>query len=207
MSLKKQNGAALAVGMILLLIITLMGYTSMKGTMLQEKMAAGVHNRTLANGGANTALRAGESFLYNIIGISNAVNVQGTDAGSLFGIYSRYATLGDPSSGPNPYVQTFMNNDWSNPLGTSMDYDYTNTASDNSNLRQNPRYLIQQLNVSSGSGNISVEFGGGPNGSNGGLGGNQKTFLITGKSQSGDGNSFALVQSLYTVVTNSGGTQ
>ena len=63
---KHQQGAALAIGLILLLIITLSGYVSMKGTILQEKMAIGLHNRALSNNGANSALRGGESFLYNL---------------------------------------------------------------------------------------------------------------------------------------------
>ena len=40
--IKNQKGAVLAVGLILLLIITLMGYVGMKGTILQEKMAAAI---------------------------------------------------------------------------------------------------------------------------------------------------------------------
>jgi len=71
MNTQKQTGAALVVGLILLLIITLMGYSTMKGTMLQEKMAAGIHNRILAYGGANSALRDGEGFLYNLIDSTN----------------------------------------------------------------------------------------------------------------------------------------
>ena len=206
MKTQKQTGAALVVGLILLLIITLMGYSTMKGTMLQEKMAAGIHNRVLAYGGANSALRNGESFLYNLIDSTNGVFIEGTPSGRLFNVYSQYQIAGEPSSGLNPIVENFKQNDWSSSPGTSHSEDLTATSYVNANLSVNPEYLIEHVLFTAAGANGTIEFGGVASGA-GSDAAQQKAFLVTGKSRSGDGNSFSLLQSLYTVVTDSSPSQ
>lgn len=205
MRTQKQTGAALAVGLILLLVITLIGYSTMKGTMLQEKMAAGLHNRVLAHGGANSAIRDGEAFLYDLIDSTNGVVIEGTPTGQLFGVYSQYQQIGNPASGLNAIVESFKENDWSASGGTSHSKDLTATGHINADLKVNPEYVIQHVLYSNSTGNGTTEFGGvsgTPSDS-----AEQKAFLVTGKSQSGDGNSFSIAQSLYTVVTDSSPTQ
>ena len=195
----KQQGAALAVGLILLVIITLMGYTGMKGTMLQEKMAAGIHNRSLANSGSNSALREGETFLYNLVRDTNGIGVEGTSDGSFRSLYSYLADEDDPTSGINPVVDDFLKQNWVNSSGTAHGYDFT-AVPYNGSLIRSPEYLIYELPWSS-SGRGTQQFGGG--GSSGSSGTNQQSFVVVGKSQSGDGLSYSIVQSLYTVVTSS----
>ena len=143
-SMKKQNGAALAIGLILLVIITLMGYTSMKGTMLQEKMAAGLHNRTLANSGANSALREGEDFLYHLVEETNGVDVVGTAEGSFNKIYSYLLDSDDSTSAINPKVTEFMQQNWTSGSGTEHGFDFT-VVHDNAKLKTKPQYLIYEL--------------------------------------------------------------
>ena len=67
----KQTGAALAIGMMLLLIISAIGITSMKSAILQEKMAAGLKNRENADAAALVLLRAAEKWLFNYYKQSN----------------------------------------------------------------------------------------------------------------------------------------
>ena len=209
---KQQEGAALAVGLILLLIITLMGYTGMKGTILQEKMAAGLKNRSMAYAGAQSALRAGEQFLYNLVETTNGVVIEGTAGGSLSNIYSMYNTPGSAASGLNSTVESFMQNDWSTS-GTSPAHNYTASSYVGSSLSIQPEFMIQHIRGTNaggaGSGNITVEFGnyGSGGGGGGGSSPQQSTFLITGKSRSGDGKSFAMLQSVYTAVPNSSPSQ
>ena len=202
--LKKQQGAALFVGLILLVIMTLMGYTSMKGTMLQEKMAAGLHNKTLALGGANTAMRNGESFLYNLVSQSNGVPIEGTPSGSMANIYSYYNVAGDDSSGINSNITGFKARNWLSTLGTIHDHNFT-TVHDNAKLMSNPQYIIYELPFSSGTGG-TVTFGNFGSGGGGGDQTQQKAFAVLGKSDSGDGKTFSLVRSLYTAVVSSGST-
>jgi len=61
----KQNGVTLVVGVIILFIISLVGVTSMRSSILQEKMASGLKNRQYADSAALIALSEGERFLKN----------------------------------------------------------------------------------------------------------------------------------------------
>ena len=206
MRTQKQTGAALIVGLILLVIITLIGYSTMKGTMLQEKMAAGLHNRVLAYGGANSALRNGESFLYNLIDSTNGVFIEGTPTGRLFKVYSQYQEPGNPESGLNPIVENFKKNDWTSSPGTSHSENLTSTSYVNADLSVNPEYLIEHVLFTTAGSNGTIEFGGVAAGA-GSDAAQQKAFLVNAKSRSGDGNSFSLLQSLFTVVTDSSPSQ
>ncbi len=203
-SIHHQQGAALAVGLILLLIITLMGYAGMKGTMLQEKMAAGLHNKSLAHSGANSAVRAGETYLYNLVSQTNGVNVEGTPAGSLFNIYSHYQTPKNAASGLNTVVEKFKERNLSSTAGTAHSHNFT-SSSYNGALSNQPQFIIEELqSVISGGGEGSQEFASGAGG--GSDGSVQKAFLVTGKSTSGDGNTILMNQSMYTVVVDSSPT-
>lgn len=199
-----QQGAALAVGLILLLIITLMGYTGMKGTMLQERMAAGLHNRSLASAGANSALRAAEDFLYNLVENTNGVIPEGTPNGSLQGIYSQLVDPSDPTSDVNPIPEAFKLRNWNHSNGVEHNFDFT-SVNNNGALAQSPEYLIEEIQVEGGAGlNTQVTGAGGGSGSS--AGSNLRNYLITGKSLSGDGKTISLVQSTYTVVPSSSAT-
>lgn len=200
---QQQSGAALAVGLILLVIITLMGYASMKGTMLQEKMAAGLHNRALAQGGANSALRAGEDYLYHLIEYTNGVNVRGTPNGSLFRVYSYLQDPDDATQGLNNTVSGFKQRNTVSAVGTETAYDFATQGNVGARLKTKPRYLVEQVEgIDSGSG-TSQQFGSGA--SSGNLA-EQKVFLVTGKSQSGDGKTFGINQSMYSVAVSAPST-
>jgi Tfp pilus assembly protein PilX len=198
-SIKKQEGAALAVGLILLLIITLMGYTSMKGTMLQEKMAAGLHNRSLASSGANSAVRLGEEFLYNLVEQTNGVDVRGTPGGDFNLLYSQLQDPNNPASGFNTTVEAFKLRNWTSSNGTVHKHDFTNSTYKSGSLNKSPYYIIEEIAATSNGSVNSQEWGTkGSSDTN-----EQKAFLITGKSQSGDGKTTVLSQSMYTVVVSS----
>lgn len=53
-----QKGIALVVALILLVVITLVGFAAVRGTLMQQKMAANLHDRQLAFQNAEAALRA-----------------------------------------------------------------------------------------------------------------------------------------------------
>lgn len=63
----RQQGAALLMGLILLLIMTLLGISAMRGTTLQERMAGALHEQNLALQSAESALRAGEQALLDSV--------------------------------------------------------------------------------------------------------------------------------------------
>lgn len=58
-----QRGAALIISLIFLLLMTLIGVTSMQTTTLQERMAGNARDRNLALQSAEAGLRQGETWL------------------------------------------------------------------------------------------------------------------------------------------------
>ncbi len=58
---RTQRGIALIVVLILLLVMTLLGLASLRGTLLEERMTGNLFDRSLAFQAAETALREGEA--------------------------------------------------------------------------------------------------------------------------------------------------
>lgn len=58
----RQQGVALIVVLLLLLVVTLIGLASMRGTLLQERMAGNVYARSEAFQSAEAVLREAEAF-------------------------------------------------------------------------------------------------------------------------------------------------
>jgi len=58
-----QRGVALVVSLVLLLVATLIGLASVRGTNLQERMTANMYDRSLAFQRAESALRAAEDAI------------------------------------------------------------------------------------------------------------------------------------------------
>jgi type IV pilus assembly protein PilX len=62
-----QQGAALAVSLFMLLILTLIGVSGMRGTILQERMASNTRDRSISFQAAESAVRDAEAFLETIV--------------------------------------------------------------------------------------------------------------------------------------------
>ncbi|MFC4260131.1 PilX N-terminal domain-containing pilus assembly protein [Marinobacter lacisalsi] len=58
-----QQGSALIVSLIMLLLISLIGISSMQGTVLQERMASNLQDRNIAFQASERALKVGENWL------------------------------------------------------------------------------------------------------------------------------------------------
>lgn len=74
LSYPAQTGSALIVSLIMLLLISLIGVSSMQGTILQERMASNLHDRNIAFQASERALREGETWL-----APNALSAQTND--------------------------------------------------------------------------------------------------------------------------------
>ncbi len=59
---RKQRGAVLIVALIFLLVMTILIMASVRGTVLQERMAGNLYDRSLAFQAAEAALREGERY-------------------------------------------------------------------------------------------------------------------------------------------------
>lgn len=58
---QRQRGVALFVVLMLLLVITLLGLSSLRGTVMEERMSANMFDRSLGFQGAESALREAEA--------------------------------------------------------------------------------------------------------------------------------------------------
>ncbi|MCB1582822.1 MAG: PilX N-terminal domain-containing pilus assembly protein [Marinicella sp.] len=186
-SYKKQRGATLIMGLILMLILTFIGTTSMKNTALEEKMAASLRNRTMAESGAESALRAAEDYLWNYYATSNGLALV-ADEEATFGVFTFDA----------PGAAAFRSSrEWVD-LGTEHHVDFTSNSEGEAKLFKNPRYIIEE--ISAGGGVVGLaEFGDdGYQGSAGLL----RNYRITARSVSGDGKIIDMVESVFSTRTN-----
>ncbi len=65
----KQQGAVLVIGLIMLLLLTVIGLASIRGSDMQERMAGNMRDRNLGFQAAEAGLRLGENLL-SVISIS-----------------------------------------------------------------------------------------------------------------------------------------
>lgn len=56
----RQRGVALMVAMILMIVITLLGFAAVRGTLMQQKMSANMYDRQIAFQNAEAAMRAAQ---------------------------------------------------------------------------------------------------------------------------------------------------
>jgi len=184
-----QSGATLVVGLILLLVMTLIGVTSMKSTALEEKMAASLRNKVLAEGGVESALREAENFLWSYFADSNGLELV-ADENATFGVY----TLDTPTA-----LDFRQSKQWLN-VGTEHSHNFTDIG--NASLFKNPRYIIEEINVgTNGAFFAPPTFGyGGGSGSDGNSG-VLRIFRITARSYSGDGKIIEKAESVFSTRT------
>ena len=69
--IQQQRGAVLIISLVLLLVLTIIGVTGMRTTILEEKMAGNLRDKNLAFQAAETALRDGEDLVSNLVAISS----------------------------------------------------------------------------------------------------------------------------------------
>src|SRR5690349_19135951 len=70
----RQRGAALVVGLMFLILLTLLATVAMRQSITQERMAGGLRNSTLARNGAETAIRLAERQIYTFFLRSNGTS-------------------------------------------------------------------------------------------------------------------------------------
>lgn len=86
---RRQSGAVLVIGLIILVVLTLLGVQGMRTNVAQERMAGNMRERNLAFQAAEAALRTGEA--QNPAGVSN-----------FLALPSPAASPGDPEAAANP---------------------------------------------------------------------------------------------------------
>lgn len=127
-----EKGAVLVVGLIMVLLISIIGVSAIRGSNLQESMAGNMRERNLAFQAAESALRIGEGIVSDQVSRPLITNTQG-----LYG-----DTYRDPASS----ILTFSNADWLNSAkvrATALELDY---------VTREPTYVVEQLDPDIGIG-------------------------------------------------------
>ncbi len=117
---QSQQGAALIVSLMILIVMTLIGITGMSTSSMEEKMAGNVRDRNLAFQAAEAALRDGEAYYKNVVQVLG-VAFDGTNPGLI-------------PAGTNP--------DPLNPLTWGNSRGYSGTIN---GVATQPRYIIELL--------------------------------------------------------------
>lgn len=103
-----QQGMVLVIGLIFLLLMTIIGVTSIQTTTLDERMAENLRNRNVAFQGAEAALRAGEAWL-----LASTVNQNTARANPDIADPASWDGLSNPN--PTGTVDTSDDSIWSTP--------------------------------------------------------------------------------------------
>ncbi|PUA27957.1 MAG: hypothetical protein B0W54_15725 [Cellvibrio sp. 79] len=167
----KQSGAVLLVTLILLLLMTIVGISSIKGSNMQELMAGNVRDRQIAFQAAEAALRQGEGIVNGV----NPPNTEGSTKGVMLGKQSGVTS----TYWRNEYV-------WDDNLSVKLDIDLALTS-------ERPRFVVEKLDVvyvpgSDGGGVDFVSMQNKPE---------IMVYRITGRGVGMTPNSIVYLQSLY----------
>ena len=84
-----QSGAVLIISLIMLLLLMLIGTTSMQSTSLEEKMAGNSRDQNLAFQSAEAALRAGEARIETLYALKMAGALPGAFCNGTAGLFKK----------------------------------------------------------------------------------------------------------------------
>jgi type IV pilus assembly protein PilX len=135
----RQRGVALVVALVLLVVATLIGLASVRGTNLQERMSANMYDRSLAFQRAESALRAAEDAITANSNIGTLGGVDCTTAGTVCSVLP---------------ADTFTATSTPNPLWKRVP-DRNNVNNDKTPGR--PEYFIQYMGEGAGQSPLALE--------------------------------------------------
>lgn len=138
------------IGLVFLLAMTILGVTSMRSTVLEQRMTTNARDRGLAFEAAEAALRAAENAIESYAGAS-----PGPDTNATNGIYCK-----DAANCTTPSIWTPTNDDyaaagtWTNSTAVAVPGDW--------GVSSNPQYIIEYFGRrGGGSGAGASGLGGG----------------------------------------------
>lgn len=170
-----NRGSALVISLIILLVMTLIGITSMNTSIMEERMAGNMHNRNLAFQAAESALRKGEAW----IAAQTTLPDVSTDGSS--GIWDVAAADPDTTNNKAWWEESTRDGSWwtSNAVANSGGDTISGVAAQ-------PAYVVEELPPISGSLEAGLPVD------------NKDIYLqVTARGVGGDGTAVVLLQSTY----------
>ena len=128
----KQNGTVLIISMIILLIMTIIGLSSMRSTIMEEKMSQNVRDTNLAFEAAEAALRDAGRWLNDQVHEPIPMAQNGC-SGSPCDVYLNYVTTEDTFKNPAFWTAAVTRE---YPTTGAGDRDYPGVSA-------NPKYIIE----------------------------------------------------------------
>lgn len=124
----KQSGSTLLISLILLGVLSVLGLSSMRSALVEEKISTNIHDRHLASEAAESALRAGErtlitSSIYNSPGFydtftdSNIPDTLNWTSAAHYQVNSNIWDSSHPQPAPKFKIELFDAPDYSLNLG------------------------------------------------------------------------------------------
>jgi len=166
-----QRGSVLIISLIIMLVLTIVGVSGMKTSLLEEKMAGNLRDSQLAFQAAEATLKQAEQYIEeNVVSINNFDN-DGSD-----GFYDK--------STERPWESI----NWDN----TDSIEYSNFDASYS-INTPPRFIVQHL-VSQKSNIDELNL---DNYGQGSGAGRIEMFLITARATGSSGNSVVMLQSTY----------
>jgi len=184
-NIQKQSGAVLAISLIMLLLMTIIGVTSISTTSLEERMAGNSRDRHVAFEAAEVALIEAEDFLETV---ANTAAFLSNNAG----LYEDLDT------------KIWQNIDWGGDGSGADGYRTAGNIGTGENLGSSPKYVIQFLG-GFGGGLIDVGdvAGGGADGNYGSASSTNVSdtglFRITARGTGGSNNTVIILQTVYAI--------
>jgi type IV pilus assembly protein PilX len=134
-----QRGAALVVGLMFLILVTLLATVAMRQSITQERMAGGLRNVTLARNGAESALRLAERRISTTFLTSNGTTFT-CDAAVSQGVYCPSDSRARAFRDYRGYTATNAQ------LYPTSRHDFTDTSSEpTAALASQPAFLVTDL--------------------------------------------------------------
>lgn len=203
---RAQRGVVLMVALIFLLLITILAISASGRSLLQERMAGGLHNAQLAEMSAETALRGAEWRLW-----TSTTKLTSTPLLCGSGAFSSACYRYDPSDaslyGDSGVVSTFRNSStwvddgartYQGP-GNTKDYTSADDEHITMKLARNPVYVIEDMGVElppGVSGGLH-ESGATGSGGTGYLGTTRHVYRITARGTGGNINTVRTLESTF----------
>lgn len=140
---RRQGGASLIIGLLVLIILTFLGLAAMQSSVLQERMTGNLQDHTLAREAAEAALRNAEAEIFRGDRISGATGF----ASDCNATSPTLRGLCTPASAGSPVWEDSTIVDWSDSASPQpyMLYGSVVSATTWPNVATQPRYIIEVM--------------------------------------------------------------